>query len=409
MEKTMERVLFSPPDITEEEVSAVGDALRSGWITTGPRTAKFEQEIAAYCGTPAAVCMNCATSGLQVALYALGIGPGDEVIVPGYTYTSSASCIYRLGAKIVFCDIKPGTFEIDPDSAAKKITSKTKAIMPVDVGGRPCDYPSLFKLVGSKRSLFKPSDNPLQKALGRIAIVADAAHSIGATQDGVRTGSLADISVFSFHAVKNLTTGEGGAVTWRHLEGVDDNALAQKLKIYIGCGQTKSSLDKTNNPGQWEYDVVTMSPSFHMTDYAAAMGSVQLKRYPSLLKRRAEIIKRYDAGLLPLGIQRLVHFDDHNVSSGHLYLTYIPGVTREQRDEIIRKMEQNGISVNVHYKPLQMMTAYKELGYSIDDYPVTFDVFCHEMSLPLFSKMTNEQVDRVIEVYRDVVGPFLIQ
>jgi dTDP-4-amino-4,6-dideoxygalactose transaminase len=403
----MERIQFSPPDITDEEVKAVAAALESGWITTGPRTAKFEKEIAKYCGTNAAVCMNCATSGLEVALYGLGVGPGDEVIVPAYTYTSSASCIYRLGAKIVFCDIKPNSFEIDPKSVEKLINKHTKAIMPVDVGGRPCDYPALFKLVESKRSLFTPSDNPFQKALGRIAIVADAAHSIGASQDGVRTGSLADISVFSFHAVKNLTTGEGGAVTWRSIPGVDDEAMSKKLKVYIGCGQTKSSLDKTNNPGQWEYDIVTLSPSYHMTDYTAALGSVQLERYPVLLKERQRIVERYDAGLLPLGIKRLVHHDEHNISSCHLYLTLIPGITREQRDAIIAKMEENGVSVNVHYKPLPMMSAYKQLGFDIKNYPVAYDVFCHEMSLPLFSRMTDEQVDRVIEVYKTVVGPYL--
>ena len=403
----MERIQFSPPDITDEEIKAVSAALESGWITTGPRTAKFEQQIADYCGTPAAVCMNCATSGLEVALYGLGIGPGDEVIVPAYTYTSTASCIYRLGAKIVFCDIKPGTFEIDPKSAEKYITSRTKAIMPVDVGGRPCDYLALFKLVESKKNLFHPGENAFQKALGRIAIVADAAHSIGATQDGKRTGSIADISVFSFHAVKNLTTGEGGAVTWRNIPRFDNAAMSQRMKIYLGNGQTKSSLDKTNNPGQWEYDIVTLSPSYHMTDYTAALGSVQLERYPELLKKRQHIIQRYDQGLLPLGIKRLVHLDEHNVSSCHLYLTLIPGVTRQQRDEIIAKMEANGVSVNVHYKPLPMMTAYKKLGFKIEDYPVAYDVFAHEMSLPLFSRMSDEQVDRVVKVYQEVVGPYL--
>lgn len=402
----MERIQFSPPDITKEEIDAVDAALESGWITTGPRTAKFEQAIATYCGTSYAVCMNCATSGLEVALYALGVGPGDEVIVPAYTYTSTASCVYRLGAKIVFCDIKPGSFEIDPKSAEKYINEHTKAIMPVDLGGRPCDYKALFDLVERKRSLFHPSDNLIQKGLGRIAIVADAAHSIGATQDGIKTGNLADLSVFSFHAVKNLTTGEGGAVTWRDIKGVDSRAISQRMKIYVGNGQTKSSLDKTNNPGQWEYDVVTLSPSYHMTDYAA-LGLVQLERYPTLLEERRHIIEKYDAALLPLGITRLVHKDEHNISSGHLYLTLIPGITRSERDKIISEMEANGVSVNVHYKPLPLMSAYKNLGYKMEDYPVSYDVFTHEMSLPLFSKMSDEQVNKVIEVYKKVVGPYL--
>jgi dTDP-4-amino-4,6-dideoxygalactose transaminase len=403
----MDRIQFSPPDITEEEIKAVDAALESGWITTGPRVAKFEKEIASYCGTSTSVCVNCATSGLEVALYGLGIGPGDEVIVPAYTYTSTASCIYRLGAKIVFCDIIPGTFEIDPKSAEKYISNKTKAIMPVDVGGRPCDYESLFALVTKKKYLFRPSSNKLQQALGRIAIVADAAHSIGASQNGIRTGALADVSVFSFHAVKNLTTGEGGAITWRSVKGFDDNWLSTRMKIYLGNGQTKSSLDKTNNPGQWEYDIMTLSPSYHMTDYTAAIGSVQLGRYEEMLAERRRIVERYDNGLLPLGISRLVHSDSKNKSSCHLYLTLIPGITREQRDEIIAKMEAAGVSVNVHYKPLPLMTAYKELGFKMEDYPAAYDVFAHEMSLPLFSRMTDEQVDRVIAVYKEVVGPYL--
>lgn len=407
MNNQTDRIPFSPPDLTQDEIDAVDEALRSGWITTGPRVAKFESEIAAYCGTKMAVCENCATSGLEIAMFAIGIGPGDEVIVPAYTYTSSASCVYRRGGKIVFCDIIPGTFEIDPKSVEKLINQHTKAIVPVDIGGRPCDYPALFKVIEAKKKLFVPSDNPIQQALKRIIIVADAAHSIGAMQDGVRTGSLADLSVFSFHAVKNLTTGEGGAVTWRSIPGVKDEDIAQMMKIYAGNGQTKSSLDKTVNPGHWEYDIVTMSPSYHMTDYTAALGSAQLRHYPEILARRKEIIQRYDAGLHKLGIKTLVHYDDHNVSSGHLYLTLIPGINRQQRDEIIQKMEEAGVSVNVHFKPLPMMTIYKQLGYKIEDYPVTYDTFVHELSLPLNTKLTNAQVDTVIRVFSQVVKPYL--
>ncbi len=391
----MRNIQFSPPDIAEAEIEEVVNALRSGWITTGQRTKLFEKRIAEYCGTNKAACLNSASAALEMTLRFLGIGSGDEVIVPVYTYTASASVVYHVGAKIVFIDTKADTFELDYDSLAKHITPATKAIMCVDLGGRMCDYDRIFEIVQSKSECFSPK-NDIQKLFNRPVVIADSAHGLGAEYKGKKSGSLADFTCFSFHAVKNLTTGEGGAVTWRAIEGLDDEYIYNQFMLLCLHGQNKDAFHK-NQIGSWEYDIVTPGYKCNMTDVLAAIGLRQIDRYDDLLARRKEIICKYDEAFLPLGVKSLVHFDENVTSSGHVYLARIPDVDEKARNEIIVKMAEAGIVCNVHYKPLAMMTAYKALGYDIADYPNAYNQYKNEITLPLHTSLTDEDVDYIIE------------
>ena len=404
-EKMSMKVPFSPPDISELEVAEVADALRSGWITTGPRTKQLENNIAEYIGVNKACCLNSQTACAEMALHILGIGEGDEVITTAYTYTASASVVCHVGAKLVIVDTKPGSFEIDYDAVEAAITEKTKVIIPVDLGGVPCDYDRLFDIVERKKSLFKPS-NKIQEAIGRISINADTAHAFGAKWHGKMVGSIADFSSFSFHAVKNFTTAEGGALTWRTIPGIDDEEIYHQLQLLSLHGQSKDALAKTKL-GAWEYDIVGTWYKCNMTDVVAAIGLKQFERYPEMLKRRHEIIERYDAALKPLGIETLPHYTDDHESSGHLYLTRVPGITVEQRNEIITKMAELGVATNVHYKPLPMHTAYKQLGFDIKDFPNAYAQFANEVTLPLHTCLTDEQVEYVIECYENVLKEYI--
>ncbi len=394
-------VPFSPPDISEEEIAEVSQALRSGWITTGPRTKQLEKNIASYVGTEMCMCLNSQTACAEMALRVLGIVPGDEVITCAYTYTATASVIDHIGAKIVLVDTQKDSFEMDYDALEVAITQNTKAIIPVDLAGLPCDYDRIFEIIERKKHLFKPGSD-IQKALGRIAVMADTAHSLGASRNGIMTGNIADFSSFSFHAVKNLTTAEGGALTWRTIPGISNEDIYKKLQLLSLHGQSKDALAKTNN-GTWEYDVIGTYYKCNMTDIAAAIGLKQFERYPNLLKRRKEIIAKYDAALKPLGIKTLDHFTDIYKSSGHLYMTRIPGISVEQRNEIIVKMAESGVSCNVHYKPLPMLTAYKNLGFDIKNYPNAYSYFENEITLPLHTCLTDEVVDYVIKKYTDTL------
>ena len=395
---------FSPPDISELEIQEVAQALRSGWITTGPRTKQLEKEIAAYVGASRCVCLNSQTACAEMALRVLGIKAGDEVIVPAYTYTASASVVCHVGAKLVLIDCQKDSLEMDYDAVAAAITENTKAIIPVDLAGVPCDYDRLFAIVEQKRALFKPGSD-IQKALGRVAIMADTAHAFGAKRQGRMIGAVADFSSFSFHAVKNLTTAEGGALTWRTIPGIDDETIYKQLQLLSLHGQSKDALAKTQL-GAWEYDVIGTWYKCNMTDVTAAIGLKQLERYPGMLKRRKEIIARYDRDFRPLGVKVLDHDTATWESSGHLYLTFLPGITPEQRNEIIIKMAEAGVACNVHYKPLPMHTAYKALGFDIQDYPNAYAHFAKEITLPLHTNLTDEQVDYVIEHYCRVVKEY---
>ena len=401
----MMNIPFSPPDITESEIQEVAAALRSGWITTGPRTKELERQVAAYCGTERAVCLNSQTACAEMALRLLEIGPGDEVITSAYTYTASASIIDHVGATIILVDTQADSFEMDYDKVEAAITEKTKAIIPVDLGGVPCDYDRLLAIAERKKGLFRPASE-LQKAIGRVAIMADTAHSFGASRKGVPAGSMADFSSFSFHAVKNFTTAEGGALTWNTIDGVDNDAIYKQLQLLSLHGQSKDALAKTQL-GAWEYDIVGPWFKCNMTDVAAAMGLSQMKRYGAMLARRKEIISRYDAAFRPLGVETLEHYTEQYQSSGHLYLSRIPGITAEQRNEIIIKMAEKGVACNVHYKPLPMHTAYKKLGFDIADFPNAYAHFANEISLPLHTCLTDEQVDYVIDQYTDIVKEYL--
>ena len=396
---------FSPPDISELEIEEVAQALRSGWITTGPRTKELERQVAAFCGTERAVCLNSQTACAEMALRVLGVGPGDEVITSAYTYTASASVICHVGAKVVLIDTQPDSFEMDYEKLENAINEKTKAIIPVDLAGIPCDYERLFEIVERKKDLFRPASE-IQKALGRIAVMADTAHAFGASRHGRPAGSLADFSSFSFHAVKNFTTAEGGALTWRTIPGVDNEQIYKKLQLLSLHGQSKDALAKTKL-GAWEYDIVGTWYKCNMTDIAAAMGLSQMKRYAGMLARRKEIIGRYDAALKPLGVEVLEHYTDTHISSGHLYLTRIPGISEQQRNDIIVKMAERGVACNVHYKPLPMHTAYKELGFDIKDYPNAYAHYANEITLPLHTCLTDEQVDYVIECYTEILREYL--
>ena len=396
---------FSPPDISDLEVNEVADALRSGWITTGPRTKELERQVASFCGVNRAVCLNSQTACAEMALRLLGVGPGDEVITTAYTYTASASVVCHVGARLVLIDTQPDSLEMDYDRVEAAITERTKAIIPVDLGGIPCDYQRLFEIVNRTKHLFHPA-SAIQEALGRVAVMADTAHAFGASYQGMKVGSVADFSSFSFHAVKNFTTGEGGALTWRSIPGIDDEAIYKKLQLLSLHGQSKDALEK-EQLGSWEYDVVGTWYKCNMTDIAAAMGLAQMKRYPGLLRRRREIIDRYDTALKPLGVGVLPHFTSEHQSSGHLYLTRVPGISETQRNEIIYEMARRGIACNVHYKPLPMHTAYRELGFDIKDYPNAFANYLNEISLPLNTCLTDEQVAYVIDGYTEILKAYL--
>lgn len=397
---------FSPPDISELEIKEITEALRSGWITTGPRTKEFEKRIAEYIGTEKACCLNSQTACAEMALRLLGIGEGDEVITSAYTYTASASVVRHVGAKLVLIDTQKDSLEMDYDALEAAITDKTKVIIPVDLGGVPCDYDRVFDIVERKRALFKPSDNKIQQAMGRISVNADTAHAFGAKWHDRMIGSIADFSSFSFHAVKNLTTAEGGALTWRNIDGIDNDELYHQLQLFSLHGQSKDALSKTKL-GAWEYDIVGTWYKCNMTDIAAAMGLKQLDRYAGMLERRKDIISRYDAAFVPMGVSVLPHYTDDYMSSGHLYITRVPGITPEQRNEIIIKMAEAGIACNVHYKPLPMFTAYKQLGFRIEDYPNAYAHFENEITLPLHTCLTDEQVEYVIENYTRILKDYI--
>ena len=398
-------VPFSPPDITGAEIEEVVKALQSGWITTGPRTKELERRLAEYCGTKKAVCLNSQTACAEMALYVLGVGKGDEVIVPAYTYTASASVVVHTGAKPVLIDCGKDGYEMDYDALERAITKRTKAIIPVDLAGLPCDYKRIFEIVERKKRLFKPNGK-IQQTLGRIAVMADTAHSLGAERNGVKTGALADFSSFSFHAVKNLTTAEGGALTWRSFGEELDEEIYKQVQLLSLHGQSKDALAKTKL-GAWEYDIVGTWYKCNMTDIAAAMGLTQLERYPKMLARRREIIQKYDEAFRKLGVETVEHYTDEYSSSGHLYLTRVPNISYAERQEIIEKMAEKEIACNVHYKPLPMHTAYRNLGYDIKNFPNAYKRFVNEITLPLHTCLTDEQVDFVIENYSNIVREYL--
>lgn len=402
--KTM-NISFSPPDMSELEIQEVADAIKSGWITTGPKTKELERQIAKYVGVNRCVCLNSQTACGEMALRILGLGAGDEVIVPAYTYSASASIVDHVGAKIVFVDVQEGCLEMDYDKMEAAITDKTKAIIPVDLGGVPCDYDKIFAIVEKKKALFQPK-NEIQKAIGRIAICADTAHAFGASWHGKMCGSIADFSSFSFHAVKNFTTAEGGALAWKTIPGIDDEEIYHQLQLLSLHGQSKDALAKTKL-GAWEYDIVGPWFKCNMTDIMAGIGLAQMKRYPAMLARRKEIIAKYDAAFKPLGIEVLDHYNDESQSSGHLYITRIPGAGLKERQEIIIKMAEAGIATNVHYKPLPMMTAYKNLGFDIKDYPNAYKRFENEITLPLHTCLTDEEVEYIIENYCKIVKEYI--
>lgn len=408
-------VSFSPPDISDIEIAEVVEALKSGWITTGPKTKKLEELLAKYVGTNKLACLNSQTACGEMALRLLGIGEGDEVITCAYTYTASASVIEHVGAKIVMVDCQKDCLEMDYDALEKAITEQTKAIIPVDLGGIPCDYKRIFEIVENKKSLFKAQANTdlgqrIQEALGRIAVVSDAAHALGAYEviDGEKkmVGEIADFTNYSFHAVKNFTTAEGGAITWKSIPEIDDKEIYDQIQLYSLHGQSKDALAKTQL-GAWEYDIKGPWYKCNMTDIMAAMGLGQLSRYPEMLKRRREIIERYDEAFKPFGVEVLSHYTEEKISSGHLYITRIPGITTEQRNKIITKMAERGVACNVHYKPLPMMTAYKNLGFDIKDYPNAYERFANEVTLPLHTCLTNEDVEYVIVNFTEVIKEYL--
>lgn len=395
------KIPFSPPDITEQEANEVRDALLSGWITTGPRTKQLEREIATYCDVDKAVCLNSATACLESILRVLGIGEGDEVITSAYTYTASTSVVCHVGAKLVLVDTMPGSFELDYDKVAEAINERTKAVIPVDLGGVPCDYDRLLFAVDSKKHLFS-ARNEIQEAIGRVVIVADAAHAFGATWHGRKIGSVADFTSFSFHAVKNFTTAEGGALTWRDLEGIDNDALYHEFQLLSLHGQSKDALAKTQL-GAWEYDIVYPAYKCNMTDIMAAIGLVQMKRYPAMLLRRRQLISRYDEVMAECNVSVLDHYNASHQSSGHLYLARLSGKDSSFRNSVITEMANRGIACNVHYKPLPMMTAYKALGFNINDYPNAYRQFENEVTLPLHTLLTDEQVEFMLNNFKDIV------
>ena len=398
----LRNIPFSPPDMTEAEANEVREAILSGWITTGPRTKEFERLIAICCQTKKAVALNSATAAMELTLRVLGVGEGDEVIVPAYTYTATASVVHHVGAKIVMVDVAPGSFEIDYDSIADAITERTKVVMPVDLGGMMCDYDRVFAAVESKREQFRPA-NDIQKAFGRVVVLADAAHAFGARRHDRMCGEVADFTSFSFHAVKNLTTAEGGAITWKSIPGIDDEWLYKQYQLLSLHGQSKDALAKTQL-GAWEYDIVAPDYKCNMTDISAAIGLVQIRRYAELLHRRRQIVERYNEALKDCNVQVLNHYGDDHQSSGHLYLVRLLGKDCEYRNEVIRKMAERGIACNVHYKPLPMMTAYKNLGFDIKDYPNAYRQFENEVTLPLHTRLTDEDVEYVIGNFCEIIS-----
>ena len=392
---------FSPPDISEEEINEVIDTLKSGWITTGPKTKELERRLSEFTNTPKTVCLNSATAALELTLRVLGIGEGDEVIVPAMTYTASCSVIYHVGAKAVIVDISEDSHEMDYAALADAITENTKAVIPVDLAGIPCDYDRIFEVIESKKHLFK-ANSEYQEKLGRVAVVADGAHALGSTYKGKKIGSVADFTTFSFHAVKNFTTAEGGSVTWKENENFDNEELYREYQIYSLHGQTKDALAKTK-AGSWEYDIVIPGYKCNLTDIAASIGVVQLDRYPKLLERRENIISQYNKGFEGTRITALSHNSEDYKSCGHLYITHVEGATFEQRGEIIVKMAERGISCNVHYKPLPLLTAYKNLGFDIENYPNAYNYYVKEITLPLHTRLSDEDVAVIIENFKEIV------
>lgn len=393
---------FSPPDITEAEVREVADALRSGWITTGPRTKELEKEVAAFTHADHAVCLNSATAAMEMTLRVLGVGPGDEVITSAYTYTATAAVAKHVGADLVLVDTDGSSYEMDYDQLADAITEKTKVVIPVDLAGKMCDYDRIFDIVEQKKALFRPS-NDIQRLFGRVLVMADSAHAFGASRKGRMSGEVADFTCFSFHAVKNFTTAEGGAVVWKDRPGLDSGRLYQDFMLNSLHGQSKDALAKTKI-GAWEYDIVYPGYKCNMTDILAAIGLAQMKRYPGMLERRREIVGKYDAAFLPLGLDPLRHYGEDFRSTGHLYLLRIPGFGEAERNDFITRMGEKGIACNVHYKPLPMMTAYKNLGFDIRNYPNAYDRFRNEVTLPLYTKLTDEAVDCVIRSAKEILG-----
>lgn len=403
---------FSPPDMGEAEIHEVAEALRSGWITTGPKTKEFEHLISLCCQTartdvegkplPSSVCLNSATACMELALRVLGIGAGDEVIVPAYTYTATASSVCHVGAKPVLVDCAQDSFEMDYEKVAEAITERTKAVMPVDLAGIVADYDKVFAAVECKKHLFRPS-NDIQRAFGRCIVIADAAHAFGAMWHGKMCGEIADFTSFSFHAVKNLTTAEGGALTWKEHEGLDDNVIYRELQLLSLHGQNKDALAKTKLGG-WEYDIIAPYYKCNMTDVMAGIGLAQLKRYPEMLRRRRQLIERYNVTLAPFPVEVLNHYSNDHSSSGHLFITRVKGITAEKRNDIIVKLAERGIASNVHYKPLPMMTAYKVLGYNVVDFPNAFNQYQNEITLPLHTRLTDEDVDYILANFIDIIA-----
>ena len=411
--KMMEKrvIPFSPPDISELEINEVAEALRSGWITTGPRTKELEKRLAEYCHTSKVVCLNSATAAEELNFRVCGIGEGDEVIVPAYTYTASASAAIHCGAKVVFVDSQKDCVEMDYEAVAEKITERTKAIVAVDLGGIICDYDKLFEVVEKKRELFRAKQGDslgarIQQSIGRVIVFSDAAHSLGASRNGKMAGEIADFTDFSFHAVKNFTTAEGGASTWRDIEGIDNDEMYHQYQLLSLHGQSKDALAKTQI-GAWEYDIIGPWYKCNMTDVMAAIGLRQLDRYQGLLARRAEIISRYDAMCDELGVKHLVHSGENFQSSNHLYLSRVPGIGDKERREIIVKLAERGVNCNVHYKPLPMMTAYRELGWDIKDFPNAYDYYSNLITLPLHTLLSDSDVEYVIENYKEVVKEYM--
>lgn len=401
MDNELRNISFSPPDITDIEINEVVDTLKSGWITTGPKTKLFEKEIASYCNTSKAVCLNSATACMEMTLRLLGIGEGDEVITSAYTYTASASVIEHVGAKIVLVDSGKDSFHIDYDAIGEAITEKTKVIISVDIAGVMCDYEKIYQVINSKKNLFTPT-NRIQEAIGRVIVIADAAYSFGACYKGRISGSVADFTSFSFHAVKNLTTAEGGAVTWNDINGIDNEEIYRQFMILTLHGQSKDALAKTKL-GAWEYDIISPAFKCNMTDIMASLGLGQLKRYDKILRRRKEIINMYDKFLENINVQPFKHYDSNYSSSGHLYLVRLIGKDEKFRNEFIEKMAQYGIATNVHYKPLPMHTAYKKLGLDIKDYPNAFNTYKNEVTLPLHTLLSNEDVEYVSKKIKEII------
>lgn len=397
----MRSIPFSPPDITENEIEAVAETLRSGWITTGPKTKEFEKKVAGFLNTSKAVALGSCTSALEMTLRILGIGEGDEVIVPAYTYTASAACVAHVGAKIVMVDTSPESFLIDPDKIAEAITERTKAVIPVDIAGKMCDYENIFKVVESKKNLFKP-ENEIQKLFNRVIVVSDSAHGFGSSRHGIMSGGMADFTAFSLHAVKTITAAEGGIATWRDVEGLDNDWLYKQYMLYSLHGQTKDALHK-NLAGSWEYDIVVPGYKCNMTDIQAAIALVQLERFREIQGRRRDIIRMYDTAMDEMGVGYLHHVNEEFVTSCHIYLTRVPGIGHRERNEIINRMADLGVACNVHFKPLPMMSAYKNMGFNIDDYPNAYAHYKNEITLPLHTKLTDEDVWYVIDSYRKVL------